>query len=70
MIAWVSDKESSTFSIKGNPKAAVFPVPVDARPIKSCSWSNKKGIAEAWIGVGVIKPNFFIDDNVLVLRPN
>ena len=39
----------------GNAKAAVFPLPVSASPIKSCPF-RASGIASFCIGVGVLYP--------------
>jgi hypothetical protein len=39
----------------GRAKAAVFPLPVSASPIRSRPWSAR-GIASAWIGVGILYP--------------
>ncbi|MND55755.1 hypothetical protein D3C80_468460 [compost metagenome] len=47
---------ASRRSISGRPKAAVLPVPVWARPIRSRP-SRRRGIACAWIGVGVSMPS-------------
>jgi len=42
---------SESFSINGNAKAAVFPVPVCAWPSKSLP-DFSSGIAAFWMGVG------------------
>lgn len=39
----------------GKAKAAVFPLPVSARPIKSRP-SRASGIDSAWMGVGALYP--------------
>ena len=57
--AWVSF-DSVIFWIMGSPKAAVFPVPVCARPMRSFSFSSRIGMVFSWIGVGVSNPNFSI----------
>ena len=44
----------------GRMNAAVFPVPVWADAITSLPWSTS-GIVWAWIGVGDIYPDSFID---------
>ena len=37
----------------GRANAAVFPLPVSARPIRSRPWSAS-GMASAWMGVGAV----------------
>jgi len=54
----------------GNPKAAVFPVPVCARPIKSFVPCNNTGMAFSWIGVGCVKPKALMDCNNPYSIPN
>lgn len=41
----------------GRANAAVLPLPVSARPIKSRP-ARARGIDSAWIGVGALYPNF------------
>ena len=43
-----------SFSIKGIPKAAVFPVPVAACPMMFFSPLSKRGMTFSWIGDGEI----------------
>ena len=45
----------------GKPKAAVLPVPVCAKPIKSFVPCSKTGMAFSCMGVGSVKPNVLID---------
>ena len=52
-IAWVSSEAGSMYWSRGNPNAAVFPVPVCAWPITSCPESSS-GIARSWIAVGSV----------------
>lgn len=40
----------------GNTKAAVFPLPVSARPIRSLFW-RARGMDCAWMGVGFLYPS-------------
>ena len=55
--ACVCFKSGSIQSKSGKPKAAVLPVPVWARPIKSCLFSIKRGIAFSCIGEGDSNPS-------------
>ncbi len=52
---------SSMICNRGSPKAAVFPVPVCAKPIKSLVPLSKTGIACSWIAVGFTYPNSVVD---------
>jgi hypothetical protein len=54
----------------GKPKAAVLPVPVWARPIKSFVPCSKTGMAFSWIGVGCVKPNALTEFNNPSSIPN
>src|SRR5687768_5951143 len=49
--AWTSRSSGSTYSSIGNPKAAVFPLPVWAWPITSRP-SSSGGMPCTWIGLG------------------
>jgi hypothetical protein len=55
---------------RGKPKAAVFPVPVWARPMKSLVPCNNTGIAFSWIGVGCVNPKILIELRRPSSRPN
>ncbi|MNL14723.1 hypothetical protein D3C87_1356790 [compost metagenome] len=61
--------EASIFSTSGIPKAAVLPVPVDARPIKSSAPLSRIGKACCWIGVGAVNPMSFIESITRGLMP-
>ena len=50
--AWTAFSDGSTCSTIGMPKAAVFPVPVWAWPMRSCP-ARSDGIERAWTSVGV-----------------
>ena len=53
----------------GNPNAAVFPVPVCAKAIRSVLLSRRRGITLTCTSVGVSKPSFSIECRSLELRP-
>ena len=60
----------SMLLINGKPNAAVFPVPVCARPTKSQSSCIRYGIAFSWMGVGASKPNSVNDFSTSLLNPS
>ena len=54
----------------GKPKAAVLPVPVCAKPIKSLVPESNTGIAFSCISVGFTYPNSDVACTILASKPN
>jgi hypothetical protein len=69
IMAFTPDFEKSILLRIGNPKAAVFPVPVCANAIKSSLEELRIGIESSCILVGFVKPSSLTAVNSSGLSP-